>query len=245
MSSYTVLTVFENTDTINEPVIALPMLGKASFRQIGIITGLAVMLPMLIYSAGSESVLDAFPDPIFTFVAVNGEIKITWDIIIALVPMPFGLALGMPRPKLVPMDALIILLVRFMIHHTSVKSSRQKTKKSGQPRTKSTLAGFAQMDDSIKPKSARKSTYHIAVSDLGIPKNITITLYDLGGNPIRHKLVRAYIDDDLLSSITTDSDGVIGMTFVPKSEGIKHLKVMEDGSTAPIVDAILDVRRYS
>ena len=242
MSSYTVLTVFENTDTINEPVISLPMLGKASFRQIGIITGLAVMLPLLIYSTGSESILNAFPNPVFSFVAVNGEIKITWDIVIALVPMPLGLALGIPRPKLVPMDNLIMLLIRFMINHTSVKSTT-KAKKSRQPHTKSTLAGFAQDDDSIKPKSARKDTYHIAVTDLGIPKNITITLYDLKGNPIRHKLVRAYIDDDLLSSITTDSDGVIGMTFVPRGEGTKHLKVIADGMIEPIIDAVLDIKR--
>ena len=244
MSSYTVLTVFENTDTINEPVIALPMLGKASFRQIGIITGLAVMLPLLIYSSGSESILDAFPDPVFSFVAVNGEIKITWDIIIALIPMPLGLALGVPRPKLVPMDNLVVLLVRFMMHHTSVKSSKQKAKKSRHPHTKSSLAGFIQEDKSIRPKTTSKNTYHIAVTELGVPKNLTITLYDLKGNPIRHKLVRAYIDDDLLSSITTDSDGVIGMTFVPKSEGTKHLKVIADGTMDSIIDAMLDIRRH-
>ena len=39
MCGYTILTVFENTDTINEPVISLPMAGKMSFRQIGIVTG--------------------------------------------------------------------------------------------------------------------------------------------------------------------------------------------------------------
>ncbi len=241
MSNYTVLTVFENTDTINEPVIALPIIGKASFRQIGIIVGLAVILPMMIYSAGSEAVRGAFPDPAFSFTAVNGQIKITWDVLLALAPIPLGLALGMPRPKLVPMDKLIVILVRFAMHRTSVRSSTQKKAKR-KSETKSSYAGFAHKDD-ITPVPSQTRNYDVAVTDLGIPKNLTITLYDLKGSPMRHKLVRAYIDDELLSSITTDSDGVIGMTFVPKSEGAKRLKVVADGISGSVVDATLDVKR--
>lgn len=123
MSNYTVLTVFENTDTINEPVIAFPMLGKVSFKQIGILMGLAVLLPMMIYSTGSESILMVFPNPMFTVYAVSTEIKVTWDIILALVPVPIGLLLGIPRPKLVSMDTMIILLIRFMMCHILTSKS--------------------------------------------------------------------------------------------------------------------------
>ena len=127
---YTVLTVFENTDTINEPVVSLPMTGRMSFRQLGILVGLSVLIPMVIYSSGSQYILNLFPDPIFMIETVNGQIKITWDILAALIPMPFGLALGMPRPKLVPMDRLIVMLVRFAINNTSNSSVKKKTGKT-------------------------------------------------------------------------------------------------------------------
>lgn len=245
MTNYTVLTVFENTDTINEPVISMPMLGKISFRQIGIIVGLVIMLPMMIYS-GSEAILDVFGSgAVFSFVAVNSEIKITWDVVIALVPIPFGLFLGVPRPKLVPMDRLIFILFNFMIHHTSVKSvtSKKRSKSVRRPKTNSKFAGFAQKDYSIKPDSKVKNVHSVSVTDLNIPKNITITIYDLEGHLLRNKLARAYIDDVLLSSITTDADGVIGMTFIPKNEGMKNLKIVTDGVKEPVVDVMLDVKK--
>ena len=243
MGSYTVLTVFENTDAINEPAVLLPIIGRVSFRQIGIIVGLSVMIPLVIYSACSEFVLDSLPDPVFSFDAVNGTVQITWDVVLALAPVPAGLALGVPRPKLVPMDRLIIILIKFAVHHTSISGHVSTAKKAKKTGAKSLLAGFARKDDSIKnTKHKKRNVYSVAVTELGIPKNITITLYDNQGNPMRNRLARAYVDDDLLSSITTDSDGVMGITFVPNREGVRSLRIMVDGIKDPVVDATLDVR---
>ena len=235
--------MFENTDAINEPAVLLPIVGRVSFRQIGIMVGLSVMMPLAIYSAGSGFILDSLPDPVFSFDAVNGTVRVTWDVVLALVPVPAGLALGAPRPKLVPMDRLVVILARFAISHASVPrhgASAKKTKKTG---AKSLLAGFAREDDSVRrSKSGKKNVYSVAVTELGMPKNITITLYDVSGNPMRNRLARAYVDDDLLSSITTDSDGIMGITFVPKREGARSLKIMVDGIKEPAVDATLDVK---
>ena len=76
-----------------------------------------------------------------------------------------------------------------------------------------------------------------------MPKSITVTIYDTKGNLMHHKLVRAYIDGKLLCSITTDSDGMMGMTFVPEYEGNHHLRIMLNDTNKPVVDATLDVRR--
>ena len=253
MSSYTVLTVFENVNAINEPVISMPMMGRVSFRQIGIIITLSVMVPLLIYSSGSEYILDVFPHPVFSFTAVNAQVQITWDVILAIIPIPVGLLLGMPRPKLVPMDQLIILLAKFAIYHTSVNTaSKKNVSKDGTPsgntgkNQNSLFAGFAGADPDITPprKSRTKNVYLVAVTDIGIPKNITVTIYDTDGTPMRNRLARVYINDDLLSSITTDSDGTIGITFVPRQEGTKHLIIRVDGTAAPVVDAVLDVRKH-
>lgn len=239
MSQYTILTVFENTDTINEPVISFPMFGKMSFRQIGILIGIGIMLPMAIYSTCSDLILNALPDPVLS--DHTARIQVTWDIVLALVPAPLGVILGVPRPKLIPMDILIVTLIRFMMYHTSVRLStpaqvRHKSKSA------SKLAGFAKKERITASKNTRQ-VYPVIVTDLGIPKNITITLYDLEGNPMRNKFAKAYIDDELISSITADFDGVIGITFVPKTEGSKNLTIVIDGIDRPVVDAILDVKR--
>lgn len=244
--SYTILTVFENTETLNEPVISLPLAGKVSFRQIGYIVGLSVMLPLAIYSGMSEHVLGMAPEPVFSFGAVNTEIRVTWDVLLAMAPMPAGLLLGVPRPKLMPMDVLVMVLLRFMMRRTSI---RQKARKPGQraPRPRRTrkasrFAGFAQ-PYGPDPALPRRRTYSVAVTELGIPKNITVTLYDAQGNPMRNRLARAYVDDVLQCSITTDPDGTLGMTFVPHSEGRKNLRVVVDGTKEPAVDATLEIKK--
>ena len=252
MGSYTVLTVFENVNAINEPVISMPMIGRVSFRQIGIIVGLSVMLPLLIYSSGSEYILEAFPHPVFSFTAVNAQVQITWDVILAIIPIPVGLLLGMPRPKLVPMDQLIILLAKFAIYHTSVNTaSKKNASKDGMSsdntgkRKTSLFAGFAGADPDITPtKSRTKNVYLVAVTDIGIPKNITVTIYDTDGTPMRNRLARVHINDDLLSSITTDSDGTMGITFVPGQEGTKTPDNPSGWNRRTGIDAVLDVRKH-
>ena len=255
--SYTLLTVFEDMGTINEPVISLPMTGRISFRQIGIVVGLSVMLPMALYSwLSSGYTLETWEA--ISFDTVNGTVHITLDIIISLIPVPIGLVLGIPRPRMLPMDELVLVLLKFAIQHTSIQSTKhQKRWRGVVPRRrlthnpkdtktakqkKSKFAGFGDkfvLDCHLK-KATRKA-YIISVTKLGIPKHMTITLYDLRGSPMRNKLVRVYIDDELSSSLTTDSDGVIGMTFVPKSIGEKRLKIISVETNKPVVDAILNI----
>ena len=249
MSSYTVLTVFEGDDAINEPVISLPMAGKVSFRQIGFLMGLSVILPMAIYSGASSHILQAMPDPILSINAVNTGVDVTWDVVLALLPVPAGLILGLGRPKLVPMDVLVAMIIRFMIYHTSLKAVRpvrrgpaggRKGRTAGGK--KSRLAGFADPYEA-GPLPRREGMYTVSVTELGVPKSITVTLYDIHGVPIRNRLARAYVDDVLQASITTDVDGTMGMTFVPRSEGQKSLRIEVDGQDRPAVDAVLEVRR--
>ena len=246
MDSYTILTVFENTDTLNEPVMSLPLLGRMSFRQIGIVVGLSILAPLALYSGMSGLVLDAWPEPAFSFEAVGSQVAVTWDVVLAVVSVPFGLILGIPRPKLLPMDGLVAALVMFAVRRTSVSPAGDMpagaagTKKAQSPGT-SRFVGFARMEEFSTKKTAKK-TFTVGVSELEVPKDITMTLYDFHGLPMRHRLARAYVDDALLSSMTTDSDGVMGMVFAPKSEGAKSLRVIVNGIKEPVVDVNLDVR---
>ncbi len=211
--------------------------------------GLSVIVPMAIYSGASPSVLQAMPDPLFSINAVSTGMDVTWDVVLSLLPVPAGLVLGLGRPKLVPMDVLVVMIIRFMIYRTSLKSARparqnqaggRKGKTAGG--TKSRLAGFASpYEAGSLPR--REGTHAVSVTELGVPKSITVTLYDIHGVPIRNRLARAYVDDMLQASVTTDADGTMGMTFVPRSEGQKRLRIEVDGQDRPAVDAVLEVRR--
>ncbi len=112
----------------------------------------------------------------------------------------------------------------------------------GKKAYESRLAGFADPYEA-GPLPRREGAYTVSVTELGVPKSITVTLYDIHGVPMRNRLARAYIDDVLQASITTDADGTMGMTFVPRSEGQKSLRIEVDGQDRPAVDAVLDVRR--
>ena len=243
MAGYTVLTVFENAGTMDEPVIRLPLAGRVSFRQIGIIAGLCIMLPMVIYTGAGE--LDHLRDGVVSVIGVAGnDIRITWDMVLALVPVPFGLALGLPRPKLVPMDALVVMFVRFMMSGSSVKAAKAKRKGRKARAPASKYAGVAKEARPVTPGSKKSDvTYPVSVTDLGVPKSLTITIYGRDGRPLRSRFVRAYIDGELLCSITTDHDGMVGMTLVPRNLGRKRLRILEDGAQEPVVDVVLDVKR--
>ncbi len=133
-----------------------------------------------------------------------------------------------------------------MIYHTSLGPARRgpaggnKGKTPGG--TKSRLAGFAAPYEA-GPMPRREGTHAVSVTELGVPKSITVTLYDIHGVPMRNRLARAYVDDTLQASVTTDSDGTMGMTFVPRSEGQKRLRIEVDGQDRPAVDAVLEVGR--
>jgi len=252
LASYTVLTVFDGTDALNEPVMSLPVAGRLSFRQIGIVVGISVLLPLAVYSAASGHVLAAWPEPVFYLdvIGAAGGLRVTWDVILALLPVPFGLAVGLPRPKLMPMDAMIAAMISFAVRHTSVPPDASSGPRPGARRRPgrragggSRLAGFARRDGFEEFRgSPKRRSFAVGVSGLGAPKSITVTIYDTHGSPVRNRLARAYVDDMLQGAVTTDADGVMGITYAPQSEGTKRLRIEVEGMGEPAVDVDLDVR---
>lgn len=230
---YTILTVLHGGSSLDAPVMSLPLFGRVSFRQAGIIMGLCVITPLCIHSALSGVVLSALPDPITSV----GGAQLGWDVAISLLPAIAGLVLGVPRPRLVPMDVAVLMLLRFAVRGTSVR--RPGRRKVPRPR-KSGRLGFAAPDPDLEG-APPTPIYRISAQDPSVPKSLTITLYGDDGSPLSGKLARTYIDDELVGSVTTDGDGAMGVTFVPGKRGTRRLRIIVDGEPRAAVDAPLEI----
>lgn len=228
---YTVLTVLRGGGSLDEPVMSLPLLGRVSFRQAGIIMGLCVALPLCVHSFSSVAVLSALPEPALS----AGPARLGWDAVLALLPVPLGLALGVPRPRLVPMDVAVFMILRFAVRKSSAP------RPAGPARGPSRLSGFAPPDPGLAGAPPAPG-YSIAAPDPSVPKSLTITLYAGDGSPLSGRLARTYVDGELIGSVTTDADGAMGVTFVPGRCGTRRLRIEVDGEDGPAVDAPLDVR---
>lgn len=219
MTGYTTLTVLRGTGALDEPVMPVPVLGRISFRQAGIIMGACVVLPLLMHWALSGGPSEA--------AFQVGFVEITWDALIAAAPIPAGLALGVPRPRLVPMDVAVFMVLRFAL---------RRAPRAARPPSR--LAGFAPPDSGL---GGPVRGYSVTAPDPSVPKSLTVTLYRADGSPLAGRLARTYIDGELVGSVTTDGDGTMGATFVPRRHGTRRLVITVDGEPGPAVDAPLVV----
>lgn len=232
---YTILTVLQGGSSLDEPVMSLPLLGRVSFRQAGIIMGLCVVAPLCVHSSLSGAVLAALPDPITSV----GGAQLGWDAVFSLLPAVVGLALGVPRPRLVSMDVAVLMLLRFAVRGTSMRAAPRRRRKAPRPR-KSGRLGFAAPDPDLEG-APPTPIYRISAQDPSVPKSLTITLHGGDGSPLSGKLARTYIDGELIGSVTTDGDGAMGVTFVPGRRGTRRLRIEVDGEPRPAVDAPLEI----
>ena len=214
--------------------MSLPLLGRVSFRQAGIIMGFCVALPLCVHSFCSEAVLSALPEPALS----AGPARLGWDAVLALLPVPLGLALGVPRPRLVPMDVAVFMVLRFALRKSSAP---RRAAPPGPARGPSRLSGFAPPDPGLAGAPPAPG-YSIAAPDPSVPKSLTITLYGADGSPLSGRLARTYVDGELIGSVTTDGDGAMGVTFVPGRCGTRRLRIEVDGEDGPAVDAPLEIR---
>lgn len=233
--------MFGGSGALDEPVVPLPLAGRASFRQVGLIIGISVLLPLAVHHALSGAVLAAWPAPLLLLEAPGGagQVRITWDMVLAAAPVPAGLALGLPRPAIAPMDRLLADVICFAVRGHSPGGPRRHARRG---RRGSPLAGFAPRDPlaGVGRANARQSLAVGASCD-GAPRNITVTLYGGDGLPLRNVPARAYLDGELLSTVATDPDGVMGLVVVPGAPGTRRLLVEADGMDGPAVDVDLEV----
>ncbi len=202
------ITVFENTSALDEQAVSIAILGKVSIRQ------LIIIFSGLLFAVG-----------IF---------QTTTSLTFAIIPAIIATVLGLPKPKILSMDRLVYSVLLFFIRGTSLN---HKVSKGEKPRkTKKAESKFLRMPGTkiIKIKKEEKFREIIA-SDLSKLRRLKIRIIDPSGEPLPRTFVRIYLDELLIDSLSTDSDGMIEASFVPGSEGQKRLKI-----TSEKFDVVLD-----
>ena len=202
------VTVFENTSALDEQAISIAVIGKVSMRQLAIIFS-GLLLAVGIY-------------------------QITSSLIFAIIPAMIAMGLGLPKPKILSMDRLVYSILIFFIKGSSTK---QEIKNKKSIKTKKPQSKFLRIPGTkiVKIKKDKKFREIIA-SDLTKLRRLNIKVSEPSGDPLPKTFVKIYLDEQLIDSLTTDSDGMIQASFIPEKEGPRKLKIISDKFEDPLID---------
>ena len=206
---------FENTSSLEDPIFSGPA-GKISLRQ-AIILGIGCT-PILLYSLST-----------FDFM------------LLPLIIIP--LILGLPRPKILSMDQLVMSLILFYINGSSIKPKNKigkKTKKinaSKKHQSKFLGTSVLQLKDNTKKKTVQIKQF--TISDFKKPINLKLDLHKPNGESFANHFVEIYLDDKRIGAMTTDVSGQIVATFVPENPGDRRLRIYADKYNEPVIDEIV------
>lgn len=211
------ITVFENTSALDEQAVSIAILGKVSIRQ------LAIIFSGLLLSVG-----------IF---------QITNSVIYAVTPALIGMILGLPKPKILSMDRLVYSMLLFFVKGTSINQKSTKNKKSPKTKTQKPKSRFLMMPGAKIIKINKKEKFReIIASDLSKLRRLKIRIIDPSGEALPRTFVKIYLDEMLIDSLSTDSDGMIEASFIPEKEGQKRLKIISDKFDEPVLDETILIK---
>lgn len=230
------LTVFENHTIMHEKAVSLPVGGKVSFRQLGILT---------------VGVLAAFV-----------AFFITKDFIVPGAVLATALGFGIPNTKIMTPDQILRALLVFLVRGTSLTNAKPASKMRRIKKTDSKPANVkAENDNKYKKKSDKKlkqleilahetdqktspSSYSppklntvklvmtadrldVTSDDMNDPNsNIQFILYDKDGvTPVKdlgaEQPATIFLDEQKLGDYKTDKNGNMNLLFAPEARKIK------------------------
>lgn len=203
------LLIFRNYSGIEEPAFSTPI-GFLSIRNILVFVvfgGLAFGIHRLIMPSNIE-----FPRDLGLLVMV-------------LLPFIFGMMLAMIKPQFASADSILLSLLYMMKNQNKKKNIQLKTEKK--EKKKSKVLGFGILLK--KEKVAEEDiVQEILCADLDELKSMRIQISYDDGNYVSDKLVKCYIDDNLLDTIKTTFDGWIIIKIRPENIGKQYLVIRDE-----------------
>ncbi len=222
---------FEDIEPLRQPVFDFPLLGRISMKQMGIV-GSALMIAL-----------------------------ISKDILIAMLTLAISLPIAMIRYRAVSMDELTYSLILYVIRHkvkpviemfmdiakasllnkimpiTSLidRIGRERKMKSKSKRSKSKKA-----DDEMNDNGYADDD-NILVFNFN-PVRLRLRLLTKDGKAIANRLARIYVDDVMLTSITSDHNGELEVILTLKDSMKTLLSVYVDGYNRPLLERVILVR---
>ena len=200
--------LFRDYSGWEEPALSTPF-GFMSLRNLAVL-GLFGMLSYVLYATLLPENLSIGRDYIM--------------LLVSLAPLAAGLVIGIIKTPYGTADTLIISLIVMMLYNHS-RSTSHDSRQKGHKRQKSRVLGFARMLRADTPQGDR--IHEIICADLDELKSIRITIHAADGSLMANRLVKCYMDDILVESIHTGSDGSLVLHVRPEREGGRMLTVRD------------------
>jgi len=156
-------------------------------------------------------------------VPANMDMTRDWVLVLgSLSPLGAGLALSMIKTPFGTSDSILLSLLVLGIRH--VQKPRKQTRKKSTGRQRSRVLGFPRrlMPVSTKPDD---QIHDIVCADLDELKSIRVTLHGGDGSVLGNQLVKCYLDNELLDTVRTSTEGSLVLHVRPEREGGRSLVV--------------------
>ena len=163
----------------------------------------------------------------------NVEMARDWAAVCAaLLPLGVGAALGIIKTPYGTADVILLAVLSLLAVRLRTKTgdggsrmqkARKKRRKVG-TRGKSAVLGFPRRLDVDAVKKV-EDIREIACVDLDELKSIRVTIHGGDGAVLGNRLVRCYLDDELVDALRTSAEGALVLHVRPEREGSRILTI--------------------
>lgn len=216
--------IFRDYSGWEEPALTTPF-GFMSLRNMAVLGVFGLVSAALYWSV--------VPD--------NVEITRDWaSVCTALLPLGVGAALGIIKTPYGTADVVLLAILSLLAARLQTRTSggwmqkMRKRRRKAEARKKSRVLGFPRR---LGVDAAQKADYirEISCADLDELKSIRVTIHGGDGAVLGNRLVRCYLDDELVDALRTSAEGALVLHVRPEREGSRVLTIREHAGGAVLL----------
>ena len=170
------------------------------------------------------------------WVMVPDNVEITRDwmsVCTALLPLGMGAVLGIIKTPYGTADVVLLAVLSLLVARFRTKTNgggwtqkMRKRRRKAEAHKKSRVLGFPRrLDVDVAQKADR--VLEISCADLDELKSIRVTIHGGDGTVLSNRLVRCYLDDELIDALRTSAEGALVLHVRPEREGSRTLTIRE------------------
>ena len=209
--------IFRDYSGWEEPALATPF-GFMSLRNVAVLGVFGLMSAALYWMI--------VPD--------NVEIARDWvSVCTALLPLMAGAVLGIIKTPYGTADVVLLAVLSLLAAHLQTRTGggdwaqkMRKRRSKTEARRKSSVLGFPRRLDVDTAQKADR-VRNIPCADLDELKSIRVTIYGGDGAVLGNRLVRCYLDDELIDALRTSAEGALVLHVRPERDGPRILTIRE------------------
>ncbi|MEM4285057.1 MAG: hypothetical protein QXS98_06160 [Candidatus Nitrosocaldus sp.] len=214
---------FEDIEPLKQPVFDFPLLGRISMKQMGIV--------------GSSCII-----------ALASR-----DVLIAIASLTIAIFVAMSRYRAVSIDELIYSILLYVFRH-KVKPSIEIIFKYVKELSLNNYYSRMILDMICYRIGWRWDRYAYSSNGRGMRGSddgiiilnsntvrLRLRLLTKDGRAVANRLARIYVDDDLLTNITSDDKGELDVILSLTSTKNGNLRVYIDGYSKPLLERVVTV----